>query len=105
MEGDKANNDMALEKLKLKRTQNLELLNDKVVVSSVVEFLETENKEIMIEDYYLLFYWKYFIKRELWFLVIRDKNNSDLDKSSIDGLFSGSIFKQVFIKSINVLIS
>ena len=76
MDGDKANNDMALEKLKLKRTQNLELLNDKVVVSSVVEFLETENKEIMIEDYYLLFYWKYFIKRELWFLVIRDKNNS-----------------------------
>ena len=76
MEGDKANKDIALEKLKLKRTQNLELLNDKVVVSSVVEFLETENKEIMIEDYYLLFYWKYFIKRELWFLVIRDNKNS-----------------------------
>ena len=43
IEGDKDNKDLALEKLKLKRTQNLELLNDKVV-SSVVEFLETENK-------------------------------------------------------------
>ena len=75
IEGDKDNKDLALEKLKLKRTQNLELLNDKVV-SSVVEFLETENKELMIDDNYLLFYWKYFIKRELWFIVIRNKKNS-----------------------------
>ena len=76
IEGDKANKDLALEKLKLKRTQNLELLNDKAPVSSVVEFLETENKDIMIEDNYLLFFWKYFIKRELWFIVIRDRKKS-----------------------------
>ena len=76
MEGDKVNKDLALEKLKQKRTQNLDLLNDKAPVSSVVEFLETENKEIQIEDNYILFYWKYFIKRELWFIVIRDKNKS-----------------------------
>ena len=76
MEGDKVNKDLALEKLKQKRTQNLDLLNHKVPVSSVVEFLETENKEIQIEDNYILFYWKYFIKRELWFIVIRDKNKS-----------------------------
>ena len=76
MEGDKVNKDLALEKLKQKRTQNLDLLNDKAPVSSVVEFLETENKEIQIEDNFILFYWKYFIKRELWFIVIRDKNKS-----------------------------
>ena len=76
MEGDKVNKDLALEKLKKKRTENLDLLNDKAPVSSVVEFLETENKEIQIDDNYFLFYWKYFIKRELWFIVIRDKNKS-----------------------------
>ena len=76
MEGDKINKELAMEKLKQKRTQNLDLLNDKAPVSSVVEFLETENKEIQIEDNFILFYWKYFIKRELLFIVIRDKNKS-----------------------------
>ena len=77
IEGDKAiNNELDLEKLKQKRTQNLELLNDQIVVSSVVEFLETESKELMIEDDFVLFYWKYFIRRELGFIVIRDKNKS-----------------------------
>ena len=30
----------------------------------------------MIEDDFVLFYWKYFIRRELGFIVIRDKNKS-----------------------------
>jgi len=68
------NKDVDIEKLKQKRTQNLEFLNDQIVVSSVVEFLETESKELMIEDNFVLFYWKYFIKRELGFIVIRDKH-------------------------------
>ena len=77
IDGDKIiNNGLDLDKLKQKRTQNLELLNDQIVVSSVVEFLETESKEIMIEDDFILFYWKYFIKRELGFIVIRDKNKA-----------------------------
>ena len=77
IEGDKViNKDIDLEKLKQKRTQNLELLNDQVVVSSVVEFLETESKELLIEDNFILFYWKYFIKRELGFIVIRNKKNA-----------------------------
>ena len=77
IDGDKAiNKELDLEKLKQKRTQNLELLNEQIVVSSVVEFLETESKEIMIEDDFVLFYWKYFIKRELGFIVIRDKNKA-----------------------------
>ena len=77
IEGDKViNKDIDLEKLKQKRTQNLELLNDQVVVSSVVEFLETESKELLIEDNFILFYWKYFIKRELGFIVIRNKRNA-----------------------------
>ena len=75
MEGDKANKE-AIEKLKQKRTQNLDLLNDRAPVSSVVEFLESENKEILIEEDFILFLWKYFQKRELWFIVIRDKTNS-----------------------------
>lgn len=77
IDGDKAiNKELDLEILKQKRTQNLELLNDQIVVSSVVEFLETESKELMIEDDFVLFYWKYFIKRELGFIVIRDKNKA-----------------------------
>ena len=75
IEGDKIK-DLDLEKLKQKRTQNLDLINDRAPVSSVVEFLETENREILIEDNFILFYWKYFIKRELWFIIIRDKNKS-----------------------------
>ena len=75
IDGDKImNKDVDIEKLKQKRTQNLEFLNDQIVVSSVVEFLETESKELMIEDNFVLFYWKYFIKRELGFIVIRDKH-------------------------------
>ena len=75
IEGDKIK-DLDIEKLKQKRTQNLDLINDRAPVSSVVEFLETENREILIEDNFILFYWKYFIKRELWFIIIRDKNKS-----------------------------
>ena len=49
------NKDVDIEKLKQKRTQNLEFLNDQIVVSSAVEFLETESKELMIEDdFYLI---------------------------------------------------
>ena len=75
MEGDKANKE-AIEKLKQKRTQNLDLLNDRAPVSSVVEFLESDSKEILIEENFLLFCYKYFQKRELWFIVIRDKSNT-----------------------------
>ena len=76
MEGDRLGQKAAMENLKRKRTQNLELLNDKAVISSVVEFLETENKEIMVEENFILFYWKYFLKREIWFITIRDKKNT-----------------------------
>ena len=76
MEGDRLGQKAIMENLKRKRTQNLELLNDKAVISSVVEFLETENKEIMIEENFILFYWKYFLKREIWFITIRDKKNT-----------------------------
>ena len=59
-----------------KRLKNLELLKDKGFFSSMTEILETDNKEKLIEENIILYYWKYFIKRELWFLTIYNKKEN-----------------------------
>ena len=53
-----------------KRSRNLELLKEQNFFSSMTEILETNDKEKLIEENFLLYYWKYFMKRELWLLTI-----------------------------------
>ena len=59
-----------------KRSRNLELLKDKSFFSSMTEILETNDKEKLIEENIILYYWKYFIKRELWLLTILNKKGN-----------------------------
>ena len=64
------------EKIQRKRTRNLELLRSKNFFTSMTELLETQNKEILVEENFILYYWKYFIRREIWLLtIINEKEN------------------------------
>ena len=58
------------------RSRNLELLKNKNFFSSMTEILETNDKETLIQENFLLYYWKYFIKRELWLLTIINKKEN-----------------------------
>ena len=64
------------EKIKRKRSRNLELLKSKNFFTSMTELLETENKEILVEEHFILYYWKYFMRRELWLLTIINKKEN-----------------------------
>ena len=47
------------------------------MTSSVSAFIETEgNKPILIEENFFLFYWRYFNKRELCLVCLRDKKET-----------------------------
>jgi hypothetical protein len=63
-------------KIKDKRTRNLELLNGKIYLCSMTENLEIDNKELLVEEDFKLYFWKYFMKRELWITCIKDKKDS-----------------------------
>jgi hypothetical protein len=76
MRGDMAVQNLDEEKLKKKRTRNLELLKEKNFFTTMTELLETDNKEILVEDNFILYYWKYLMKRELWILTIINKNEN-----------------------------
>ena len=61
-----------------RRSKNLEILNEKnMVSSSVSEFLEKKNKDNnLINENFLLFFWRYFIKRELGYVCIEGTKQS-----------------------------
>ena len=61
-----------------RRSKNLEILNEKnMVSSSVSEFLEKKNKDSnLINENFLLFFWRYFIKRELGYVCIEGTKQS-----------------------------
>ena len=61
-----------------RRSKNLEILNEKnMVSSSVSEFLEKKNKDSnLINENFLLFFWRYFIKRELGYVCIEGTKKS-----------------------------
>ena len=62
------------DKIRQKRSRNLELLKEKNFFSSMNELLEIEKK---FEDKnFFIYYWNYFIKRELWILCIKDSKNT-----------------------------
>ena len=51
--------------------------NDNKLKSSVSSFLETiDSQKILVEDNFILYYWRYFIKREICFVSFRDKRDS-----------------------------
>ena len=59
-----------------KRSRNLELLKDNSFFSPLTEILETNDKEKLIEENIILYYWKYFMKRELWIITIFNKKEN-----------------------------
>ena len=62
------------DKIRQKRSRNLELLKEKNFFSSMNELLEIENK--FKNKNFCIYYWNYFIKRELWILCIKDSKNT-----------------------------
>ena len=76
MYGDMGAQNLEEEKLKQKRNKNLEILQEKNLFTSTTELLETENREILIEENFILYFWKYFMKRELWITCIKDKKET-----------------------------
>ena len=76
MEGDMAIPNLDEDKLNRKRTRNLALLKDKNFFSSITELMETNNQEILVENNFVLYFWKYFMKREIWILTIINKKEN-----------------------------
>ena len=65
-----------IEKIQQKRSRNLEFLKEKSFFTSITELLETNNQEIKVEENFILYFWKYFIKREIWILTIINKKEN-----------------------------
>ena len=65
-----------IEKIQQKRSRNLEFLKEKNFFTSITELLETNNQEIKVEENFILYFWKYFIKREIWILTIINKKEN-----------------------------
>ena len=61
---------------KKRRSRNLEILKSKIFFNSITEILETNNEEILVEENFILYYWKYFMRRELWLLAIINKKEN-----------------------------
>ena len=59
-----------------KRSRNLELLKERNFFTSMTETLEPNDREILIQENIFLYYWKYFMKREIWLLTIINKNDN-----------------------------
>ena len=76
LNGNNTQNNIEEEKLKQRSAQYYEILKENNLKSSVSELLSTENRENLINDNFILFYWKYFIKREIGFVCFLDKNNT-----------------------------
>ena len=74
--GDMAVPNLDEEKLNRQRSKNLALLRDKNFFSSITELMETNNQEILVEDNFILYFWKYFMKREIWILTIINKKEN-----------------------------
>ena len=57
--------------------EDSKIINENNLKSSVSSFLETiDSKKVLVEDNFILYYWKYFIKREICFVSFRDKRDS-----------------------------
>ena len=70
--GDMAIRNIEKENMKHKYGRDTESLKDKKTVGS----LDTENGEILEQEKYLLFFWKYFEKREIWLFSLKDTKDT-----------------------------
>jgi uncharacterized membrane protein len=78
----------------------IELFNNKILVSSISDFLQTDkDKQILVEEQFFLYYWRYLNKRELCLVSFRDK------KKTIPYFvrWSGFVFCLIFIFLISCL--
>ena len=57
-------------KMEQRRTRNLKLLNQKYFYTTITELIQTQNEEIKVEENLFLYFWKYFMKRELFIMTI-----------------------------------
>ena len=79
---------------------DFEMFNNKIFSSSVSEFLDTEKKKpIKIEENFILYYWKYFQKREICLVSFRDKK----DTIPYYVRWSNFVFCLIFILLLNCL--
>ena len=78
LNGDNNPQNLEEDQFNKRRSKNLEILNEKnMVSSSVSEFLEKKNKDSnLINENFLLFFWRYFIKRELGYVCIEGTKKS-----------------------------
>ena len=79
----------------------IELFNNKILVSSISDFLQTDkDKQILVEEQFFLYYWRYLNKRELCLVSFRDK------KKTIPYFvrWSGFVFCLIFIFLISCLL-
>ena len=79
---------------------DFEMFNNKIFSSSVSEFLDTEEKKpIKIEENFILYYWKYFQKREICLVSFRDRK----DTIPYYVRWSNFVFCLIFILLLNCL--
>lgn len=62
--------------LRIKRSKNLELLNEQNFLTSITEELTVDKQQIFLEENFILYFWKYFMKRELFITCIKDKKKT-----------------------------
>jgi hypothetical protein len=56
---------------------DIQMFNQKILASSISAFIETtENKPILIEENFFLFYWRYLLRRELCLVSFIDKKKT-----------------------------
>ena len=56
---------------------DIQMFNEKILASSISAFIETtENKPILIEENFFLFYWRYLLRRELCLVSFIDKKKT-----------------------------
>ena len=79
---NKNNEDDISDKISVDKKSNeiksdFEMFKNKILASSVSAFINTEeNKPILVEENFFLFYWRYFKKRELCLVCFKDKNDT-----------------------------
>ena len=74
---DEISDKISVDKKSNDNKSDFEMFKNKILASSVSAFIDTEeNKPILVEEKFLLFYWRYFKKRELCFVCFNDKNDT-----------------------------
>ena len=74
---DEISDKISVDKKNTENKSDFTMFNNKILASSVSAFFDTEeNKPILVEDKFFLFYWRYFRKRELCLVCFNDKKDT-----------------------------